>query len=305
MVEKTSATENTGDKNSQQDTLVKGFSVKDDIDPSLSEFLEDRETSSEKSGDLEEGFAEKIARKQGWVPQDEFDGDPEKWRPAVEYLEGAPLASRLKKQSQRLKELERVNNAAFVMLQKQTERYLQKEATEIQEQKRLAIEEGDVRKVEDLEKQYNNLLQEMPQPKANIYRESEESNPNNLEYKNFALENKRWFNHDTPKNSAMVQYADSLNSQLAEEYPDIPINVRLKEVEKQVKNEFFSDFQNYNRDRAPTVAPRSVKKVSSKVTFKDMPEDVRSVIRNFKIKNPKLNVDEYAQQLVESGAVVI
>ena len=44
------------------------------------------------------------AREQGWKPKEEFEGDPEKWRPAKEFVERGELFNKIDSMGKELKE---------------------------------------------------------------------------------------------------------------------------------------------------------------------------------------------------------
>jgi len=47
---------------------------------------------------------ESEAREQGWKPQDEYEGDPNKWRPAKEFVERGELFGKIDSLGKELKE---------------------------------------------------------------------------------------------------------------------------------------------------------------------------------------------------------
>jgi hypothetical protein len=257
---------------------------------------------------------EEIAAAQGWSPKDEFESNPEnegkKWKPAVDYLKGAPLVERIKAQGRDLQELKGVNEAVLKMLQNQTERAVQERATKILEEKRMAIEEGNVDKTEELEKQYNDVLKEMPAKSQQ--QQQQEQIPTELppEYKSFVELNKAWFNNKTPKNQEMVAFADAYNESLARINGDLTIAERLAKVKKAVMLEFGEQFENPNREKAAIVeksTPTGENK--QEITYHDLPIEAQNVINNLlpKIRLGNKTVsdyrNEYARKLVESGAI--
>jgi len=51
--------------------------------------------------------AEEKAMEQGWVPQDQWEGDPEQWRPAKEFLDRGELFKKIEDQNRTIKEFKR------------------------------------------------------------------------------------------------------------------------------------------------------------------------------------------------------
>lgn len=99
---------------------------------------------------------EDIASKMGWTPRDAWRGDPDKWRPADEFVErtaeiNSRLANELRAVKDTVSNINRVNQAVM-------ERELEKQRQQLLAEKREAIEYGDVARVDHVDQQ----LQQLP-----------------------------------------------------------------------------------------------------------------------------------------------
>ena len=59
------------------------------------------------NGQKELSLMEQRAMESGWVPQDQWEGDPDAWRPAKEYLDRGELFTKIETQNKTIKEMRR------------------------------------------------------------------------------------------------------------------------------------------------------------------------------------------------------
>lgn len=101
----------------------------------------------------------------GWVPQDQFKGDPEKWRPAEEFVRrGEEILPIVRKQNEKLSakvtELEETNKRMSAMFEKTAARIkaeYEAKIVDLKAEKKEAIKEGDADRVEQIEAQIDTL----------------------------------------------------------------------------------------------------------------------------------------------------
>jgi hypothetical protein len=96
---------------------------------------------------------EERARAQGWVPKDEWDGDPAAWRPAAVFVDRGELLGKIKSQSTEMRELKTMVNYLAEQNRKLYEAGYEKAISELQYARDQAVEAGDSRAVRDLDKQ--------------------------------------------------------------------------------------------------------------------------------------------------------
>uniref|UniRef100_A0A6M3J1E4 Uncharacterized protein n=1 Tax=viral metagenome TaxID=1070528 RepID=A0A6M3J1E4_9ZZZZ len=248
---------------------------------------------------------EQEAIREGWLPKEQFKGDPNLWVSAPEFIRRGKLIDRIGSQHKEIENMRKANEELVNLVKKQAEKLSQEKATEILAKKREAIAQGDVNSAEYYEKEYNTYQNELHSYQA------PKNNDKDLprEYRDFADRNATWLNPNSAENNAMMVYADKLDQELARDNPSLSVQDRLDEVESRVKDLFPHRFDDSRAKRAPAVEGKklSPKRDPNKITFNDLPEDIKKVVNNMvkADRSGKLTRDEYAQQLLISGAVTI
>jgi hypothetical protein len=268
---------------------------KREMDPVDQEFASKRQYSE----------IEQEAISKGWRPREEYKGNPDDFRSASEFLGRTELYDKISNQNKVIKRLEEGMNELTTLNKKQHEMLLREKADYILQQKRAAIESGNVGEAEKFEEAYHNIYQNEPQPSHKTVPEtSSEPHPAAIE---FARRNIGWFNEDSPENANMKDYAIKKEIYLQKIYPEWSDERRLMETEKAVKDFFGHRFKNINRERAPQVAITdsqnySVKEKGDKFTFNQLPSKQKAIVRQM-ARYGGLSLDEYAQQLHDMGEV--
>lgn len=190
------------------------------------------------------------ASEEGWVPEEEWTGNKEKWRPAKEFLDRGELFKKIDDQNRTVKELKRAldDMKRHHVSVRETEYARALQALKLQ--KKTALDEGDSATVIRLDDQIDlvkveqsRLAQVAQQPQV------EELAPQFVRW----VDQNKWYETNQP----MKAYADALGRDLAAAGMK-PEDV-LKEVEKQVKQEFPNKFRNANRDKPNNVEGSSNK----------------------------------------------
>ena len=96
---------------------------------------------------------EAAARADGWLPKDEYKGDPEKWVDPKTWVEKGPLLKRISSQSTHIKELKKTVDAMAKHFTANVNHAVATKIAELKSQRTEAIKEGDVDKVEKLDAQ--------------------------------------------------------------------------------------------------------------------------------------------------------
>ena len=255
---------------------------------------------------------EDTARSMGWVPKDDFKGNPEDWRSAREFVDRGELIDQIKKLSKNVKEKDKTNEQLLNLLQSQAERRAQYEMEKIKQQKFAAIQDGDVEAVEKYQQEYEaqaNEYESFKQLRKTIDSSASEV-PNKLQpqVQEFVERNSDWFNNETADNAAMVAYAQKKDSELAHHYPDWSLERRLYEIEKLVKTTFNDRFQNPNVMRPTMVEkPHKIAPKKRELGYKDLPQEAKKIINGIMRNVPanKFNKDELAREMFESGAITL
>lgn len=231
--------------------------------------------------------AEVHAMEQGWVPKDQWEGDPEQWRPAREFLDRGELFRKIEDQNRTIKDFKK----SLLDLQRHHQSVREteyKRAIEaLKSQKKSALNDGDADAVVEIDDQIDLVKREQDKlrqepPKQEV----EEINP---EFTSWVDKNK-WYNTD----EGMRGYADGIGRTLAKRGMS-PTEV-LKEVEKQVRENFPNKFRNPNRDK-PGAVEGSSNQGSGKTgeSFK-LSDDERRVMQRF-VRTGVMTEKQYMDEL--------
>lgn len=266
-----------------------------EMDPVDREFADKRKLSS----------LEQEALSKGWRPKDQFIGDPEKFVEAKEFLGRTELFDRISGQNKAINELKLTVKELADMNRKQHEILEREKADYLLQQKRLAIESGNVAEAEKFEEAYHSITNESKQTNDGKVRQPEVQEPHPAAVE-FARRNVGWFNDDSEENSTMKNYAIKKEVYLQKLYPEWSDERRLMETERAVKDFFSHKFKNTNRDRAPKVAVSDNQNYSvkskDKITFNQLPSHYKAIVRRMS-QATGLSLDEYAQQLHDLGKI--
>lgn len=262
---------------------------------------------------------ESKARSQGWVPREEFRGDPEKWRPADEFVKRgeellpvalersraaerkaqdleARLAAREREFEDKIGRLERMSTAA---VQRERERL---EAM-YRNAQRNAVETGDTARFDQLDRDrqaaienYDKYIQEQVQPRR------DPSQPHSLPPDRQAVvdgwvQKNEWFNRDPELNAV----AQAFHVRLGNEKPGLSLAENLAETERYVRQRYADKFGGTQSrqisapmvesggGRMPSTAGPRAKGAS------DLPSDVRRVGESFVKQGLFKDLNEYAR----------
>lgn len=262
---------------------------------------------------------ESKARSQGWVPREEFRGDPEKWRPADEFVKRgeellpvalersraaerkaqdleARLAAREREFEDKIGRLERMSTAA---VQRERERL---EAM-YRNAQRNAVETGDTARFDQLDRDrqaaienYDKYIQEQVQPRR------DPSQPHSLPPDRQAVvdgwvQKNEWFNRDPELNAV----AQAFHVRLGNEKPGLSLAENLAETERYVRQRYADKFSGTQSrqisapmvesggGRMPSTAGPRAKGAS------DLPSDVRRVGESFVKQGLFKDLNEYAR----------
>ena len=230
--------------------------------------------------------AEQQAMEQGWVPQEEWEGDPEQWRPAKEFLDRGELFKKIEDQNRTIKEFKRALDDLKGHHAKTRETEYARAIQALKAQKIAALEEGDAAAVVKLDDQIDLVKDEQSKLKQ-AANEPQQVEPN-PEFTNWVDKNK-WYETSQP----MRAYADALGRDLA--YKGLSPSEVLKEVERQVRDEFPQKFRNANRDKPGAVEGSTNKggKTGGDVVLSD---EERRVMQRF-VRTGVMTEKEYMSEL--------
>lgn len=227
------------------------------------------------------------AREQGWKPKEEFEGEPEKWRPAKEFVERGELFSKIDTMGKELKETKK----ALKMLQEHNEKIKETEykraIDELRALQKQHLETGNSDEYLRATELLTDLKAEQKAREVVKSTAAPEVDPRFIEW----TENNTWYNKDAD----MKKFADIVGLGYAQANPHLdPVEV-LDYVTVQVKERFKSKFENPNRNKPSAVEGTSAP-TGKKLDSIELSEDERRVMNTF-IRMKVMTKEEYLNQV--------
>lgn len=241
----------------------------------------------------------KEARVDGWVPKDEWRGDPDKWVDADAFVErGRHIRPILEANNRRLRDelgqvrevLDRTARMVAERERKAEEIGYQRAQAEIDALKREAIQAGDL-EAYDKAMQREKVLVKPEAPKED-QQKSEALDP---VLQGWMAENS-WYTKDNES----TLYANSMAEYIRSTQPNLTGRPFLDAVKKEVEARFPTKFSNPARSAPSAVAGAAKPSVGGKGrTFNDLPADARRVCMQMEkmgIKRDDYVKDYFAQE---------
>jgi len=242
------------------------------------------------------------ARRMGWVPKEEFRGDPEKWVEAETFIErGENIMPVLKENYERLdKKFEAQGNRldkVTTSLEKlaawhkdTAKRSYERALKDIKVNMRKAAEDGDVESYDHLEKQLDNVEKEVNQVGQDVgggsdnqispaFPEWQRSNP--------------WYNSDPD----LTAFANAIGPEIAQTSGQIDDKQYFELIGERVRAAFPAKFTNTNQGNPDVVegAGGGDGHVGVKKTWTDLPADAKQAyLENF-ANIPDFTKQKYAE----------
>jgi len=252
---------------------------------------------------------EQIALDLGWRPEDQYRGDKQEWVDARTFiLNSRAIQDNMRGENKSLKKKVDQLIEGFQELKRHSEKLreadIKKLRGELKTQKRVAVVEGDLERVEAIEKEMDEIEDVKGKPNSNISDEDNEllqawytANP--------------WYG----TNKEMAKYADSR----VENYSGAPLDRMLKKIRKDVVDMFEDEFEEdaphekqaqtnimtpNPKSRAATVESGEVRPETSgrkKFTVKDLTQEQRDFCRTFVKAGAVKSTQDYIDQLAAIG----
>lgn len=235
------------------------------------------------------------AMEEGWVPQDKYNGDPENFKSAKEFLRDGQFFKKIDLQHKELKELKRTlqefkshhENTLAAEKKIQFENAL----TYLKQQKKEALREGDADAVIDFDDKIELLREEKQKLERQIVQEQKDE-----EVSEIHPELAKWIDKNPwyKDNAGMRDFADSLGIKLGRQGMS-PDKV-LKQIEIAVKEEFPHRFRNANRDKPSAVEGTQQRTTSGIKLSAQETEVMKRFIRAGVFKNESEYIAEIKKQ---------
>lgn len=195
------------------------------------------------------------ARNEGWVPKEEFQGNPENWADAKEFLRvGKIIKARDEKNSKlekELKELKQITKTMLTNMQKAEQVAYEKATKDLETRLLRAKEIGDVEEALHVTQQQQELMKKQQQELA----QHQTSFKDSEEFQSFLPKN-NWVIATDRVSKAMQKVASELSMEYAQKNPRCTWQEELDYIHAEIRKEFpdrFKDELSANKQKAPAV----------------------------------------------------
>lgn len=228
---------------------------------------------------------------QGWIPKEEFDGDPEEFIDAPEFVRRGELFKKIESQSKELKAVRKALEAFGQHHSKVKEIEYERALKSLKESRKQALTDGEVERALALEDKIDEVQAEKAQMvnDAAAAAQVEDTDTYNPLMQSWVDRNP-WYETDDIMRAA----ADGVGMKLHKEGHS-PAEV-LDLVEKKIRKEFAHKFQNPARNKPSAVEPSTRQASSSKDTFKLSAEE-EQIMRKIVSVTPGYTEADYIKEL--------
>ena len=262
---------------------------------------------AEKKADIkveEQDPIQEAARGQGWVPQDEWDGDPTQWRDAQVFLERGEYFKTMGTQRKQIDKLNAMVEKMATIQSKTRDDERQRVLSELSQQKATAMEDGEFNRVVDIDNEMNKLRSEPAMSVPNVEGQTEDRYTQD-QIANY-IDNNQWYR----TNSDMRQYADSIAVGFRNNNPSTTIDDVLEYTDKEVKIRYPEQFGKQVPSASPVASTKRTTKpgpngTQKKRTLDDLPASSRDMYaqigQSFVDAGAVDSIDEYVAELEKIG----
>lgn len=252
----------------------------------------DEKGAEEQAHEEQQQETEAKARKQGWVPKDEFHGAEDDWKPAEEWLaHGETERQRLRREKAELEERFAAQDATLRQTQKTLEEFkgyherveqraYDRALKDLKAKQRDAVEAGDTEAYDAAEKEIKELDKDVrdAKPKGNGQDQPAE-HPDFVAWK----AQNSWYTGSGSKNLRMRKFCDDMAEYVAEANPGLKGRAFFDKMTELVKEEFPEQFENPRRDGPSAVegAGSNAPTPKGKRTYANLPPEARASCDEF------------------------
>ena len=268
------------------------------------EVLDKKESKPVQTETKIENPIEEAARGQGWVPQEEWDGDPTQWRDAQVFLERGEYFKTMGTQRKQIDKLNAMVEKMATIQAKTREDEREKVLKELSQKKAVAMEEGEYNRVVDIDNEMNKIRSEPAMSVPNVEGQSEDKYTQD-QIANY-IDNNQWYR----TNSDMRQYADSIAVGFRNSNPNATIDDVLEYTDKEVQIRYPEQFGKQVPSASPVASTKRTTKPSpngaqKKKTLDDLPASSRDMYaqigQSFVDAGAVDSIDEYVAELEKIG----
>lgn len=237
---------------------------------------------------------EETARAQGWVPKEEWNGDPDDWTDAKEFVRRGELFSKISSQSQEMKEMRKAMSALIEHHQKVKETEYTRALSYLKSQKKAALEEGDADKLLEVEDAIDVLKTEQQQNKQETKEEvKQQLSPDFVDW----VRANQWY----AKDPEMRAFADDVGVGYFSRHKGASEKEVYQYVAERVKKAYPEKFKGQGT-KIPTVESGSSGNRVTKTNDVKLTDEQRAVMNTF-VRQGIMTKEEYIADLKTMGVV--
>ena len=230
---------------------------------------------------------EQRAIEQGWRPKEQWDGNPEEWRSAKEFVDRGELFSKIHDLSSENRQIKEALKGLLDHHKKVKETEYQRAIDALRQQKREALETGDAAAVVQVEEAIDIVKQKQAEEKEK--KETPVQNAPSPTYLSW-VQNNEWYVRD----QEMRQFADEIGVGYFNRNPGVTEAELYNYVAKRVKQTFADKFRGQGT-KTPTVEGGTPRAGVKKDTF-TLTEEEDRVMKTF-VRTGVMTRDEYIAEL--------
>lgn len=224
----------------------------------------------------------------GWRPLEEFQGDPEAWVDAKEFIKRAPLYEKNHKLKRELADMKATLHEVKGHISKVSEAAYNRAVADLTARRDEAIDNGDREQVREIDKEIK-AAEAMKTPVDNVH-------PAVMAWEK---ENGEWFYKDAEISDFGLAHAQTYLNRNPNDFAGA-----MESMEKAVKRAFPEKFEKTNPARKAPPAVETGRALGAKRTFgkSDLSDEQRKVMSKF-VRMGIMSEDDYIKDLAESGQI--
>jgi hypothetical protein len=223
----------------------------------------------------------------GWRPHEEWDGAPEDFIDAKEFVRRQPLFEKIEHQSKEIRAVKQALDAFKQHHSRVKETEFNRALAALKAERRRALSEGETDRALALEDKIDEVTEQKNQFEQEVVSQPVDTQPR-PEFVRWTQEN-TWYNKD----KAMTAFADRLGVELHQQGYS-PEEV-LQKVSREVRTEFKHKFTNPKRERAGAVESGSRIQSNAEPEFQ-MSDDERRIMNRF-VQTGVMTKEQYIADL--------
>jgi hypothetical protein len=232
-------------------------------------------------------FTEK-AKSAGWRPLEEFEGDPEQWVDAKEFVKRAPLYEKNHKLKKEVNELRTTLHEVKGHISKVSEAAYNKAVRDLMAQRDQAIDDGDRDQVKEIDKAIKEA-EGIKVPANNVH----------PAIKEWEDENGKWFYADQEISGFGLSYAQNYLNNHPQDFEGA-----MKAMDSALRKAYPDKFEKPAEKRTAPAAVESGGRSGGAKTYtkSDLNDEQRSVMNRF-VRQGVMTEEQYIKDLADSGVI--